>query len=145
MLAKPATTSQFARSTTARRAGKGILAITDQGLIATSNYLIGVLLARQLRAEDYGAWALAFEIFLLLSILYSSFVLEPMSVFGPSDYKECVPEYLGTLLRLHGWVAAITVFVLSTTAWLMHALFGADSLAKATAGVAVGGPCVLLF
>src|SRR5207248_3956008 len=45
----------------------------------------------------------------------------------------------------HGWVAAITVFVLSTTAWLMHALFGADSLAKATAGVAVGGPCVLLF
>ena len=87
---------------------KGILAVLDQGLIAGSNFLVGVLLARWLAPEQYGAYALAFSIFLLLFQIYHSFVLEPMSVFGGSEYRDCLRGYLGQLLWLH---LAIALFV----------------------------------
>src|SRR5437763_16367776 len=92
---------------------KATLALADQGLTAASNFLLAVLLARQLGSEQYGAWALAFEVFLLVTILYSSFILEPMSVFGASDYKDCMREYLGSVLRVHAWLSAGIIFVLS--------------------------------
>src|ERR1700691_3728197 len=63
--AKPVTgrfSGKFARWIT-----KGGLAILDQGLISGSNFLIGILLARWLMPEQYGAFALAFYVFLLLS------------------------------------------------------------------------------
>src|SRR5437879_1887053 len=59
-------------------ATKGGLAIVDQGLISGSNFLLGILLARWLVPEQYGAYALAFSLFLLLSFLYHSMLLEPM-------------------------------------------------------------------
>ncbi len=126
-------------------AGKGVLALADQGLIAASNFLVALLLARQLVPAQYGAYALAFEVFLLLALFYSSFILEPMSVFGASVYKNCVQEYLGTILRVHLWVTLGTMLVVGSAAWLIHEFAGADTLAVAIGGVAVAGPCVLLF
>src|SRR5215467_8588021 len=73
--------------------GKGVLAMCDQGVIAAGNFLMSLLLARQLTSANYGAYALALEIFLLLSVFYASFILEPISVFGPSTYRDHVPEY----------------------------------------------------
>ena len=48
---------------------KGFLAVLDQGLISGSNFLLSILLARWLRADQYGAYALSFAIFVLLSFL----------------------------------------------------------------------------
>src|SRR5207244_12202458 len=62
-------------------------AVLDQGLISGSNFLLGILLARWTGAEQYGAYALAFAIFILVSIVYQALVLEPMTVFGPSVYR----------------------------------------------------------
>src|SRR6266568_6842867 len=67
--------------------GKGILTLTDQGLIGSSNFLIGILLARQLSRTQYGAYALAFEVFMVLSLAYACLILEPMLVFGSSTYR----------------------------------------------------------
>src|ERR1019366_3825617 len=58
-------------------AGKGSLALLDQGLISGSNFLIGILLARWLVPEQYGAFSLAFSVFLLLSYVYHSLLSEP--------------------------------------------------------------------
>ena len=80
--------SKFARWIT-----KGGLAIVDQGLISGSNFLIGILLARWLMPEQYGAFALAFSVFLLLSYVYQSFLAEPQAVFSGSAYR-------GSLARL---------------------------------------------
>src|SRR5256884_9166326 len=44
---------------------KGMYAVLDQGLISGSNFLLGILLARWTGAEQYGAYALAFAIFIL--------------------------------------------------------------------------------
>src|SRR5205823_6875931 len=61
---------------------KGGLAIFDQGLVAGSRFLVSILLARWLSSRQYGAYALAYAVFLLLLMLYQSLLLEPMTVFG---------------------------------------------------------------
>ena len=73
---------------------KGSLAVLDQGLISGSNFLIGILLARWLLPAQYGAYGLAFEIFLLLSFFHQALLIEPQRVFGPSDYPDCLARVL---------------------------------------------------
>jgi len=122
----------------------GGLAILDQGLISGSNFLIGILLARWLTPGQYGAYALAFAVFLLLALLYQCLLLEPMTVFGGSSYRNCRHSYLGKLLRMHLLVGCIIATGLGTSAFIAHAT-GTDTLARALTGVAVAAPCVLLF
>lgn len=125
--------------------GKGFLALLDQGLIGSSNFLIGILLARRLLPEAYGAYALGFECFLGLSVLYACLILEPMSVFGPSLYRDCLRQYLTALLRIHLGLALIIMLLLGGAAWVAHLLVRSGGLAGALAGVTLAGPCVLLF
>src|ERR1700692_3392326 len=75
-------------------------AIMDHGLISLSNFLLGIVLARYLGSEQYGAYALAFSTFVLLTLVHSALAMEPMSVFAPSIYRKTLREYLGLLLRL---------------------------------------------
>jgi O-antigen/teichoic acid export membrane protein len=123
----------------------GSLAVLDQGIIAASNFVIGILLARWLLPEQYGSYALAFAIFLLLSFSYQALLLEPQRVFGPSDYADWQPEYLGVLLRIHSVLALAIFLALGISAWLMHVFAPPDSLPGALAGVTVAAPCVLLL
>src|ERR1035437_4795337 len=76
-------------------------AILDQGLFAGSNFLLNVLLARWIAPADYGAFALAYSVFLLLGVFHSALPTGPMLVFGPGKYRERFPEYIGILLRGH--------------------------------------------
>ena len=124
---------------------KGVLAILDQGLIAGSNFLVGVLLARWLAPEQYGAYAIAFSAFLLLFQLYHSFVLEPMSVFGGSEYRDCLRGYLGQLLWLHLGIALFVFLALGVFAGAARFVRSSDGLAGALIGTAIGGPCGLLL
>jgi O-antigen/teichoic acid export membrane protein len=124
---------------------RGIFALLDQGLISGSNFAIAVLLARWLAPRSYGAYALAFEVFLFLSIVYAGLVLEPMSVFGASIYKDAFQNYLGVLLRIHcAFSFAIVGFVFAA-AGVMHALNLGGSLPTALIGVGIATPCLLLF
>ena len=79
----------------------GGLAILDQGLITGSNFVIGILLARWMAPEQYGAYAVAFATFLLLGMLYQSLLIEPMGVFGASAYRDCVRGYIKALMWVH--------------------------------------------
>jgi O-antigen/teichoic acid export membrane protein len=125
--------------------GKGSLALLDQGLISGSNFLIGILLARWLAPEAYGAYALAFSIFLFLSSFHNALLLEPMSVFGPASYSERLPAYVGKLLRLHFVLAFfLTGLVVAGIAVLHH--FTADrALTSGLWGVCIATPLILFF
>src|SRR5438552_12946450 len=101
---------------------KGVLTLTDQGLIGGSNFVIGILLARQLSPVQYGAYALAFEIFTVLSLAYACLILEPMLVFGPSTYRDHFQSYLGVLLWGHFAVALAIAALLGCSAWLVQKL-----------------------
>src|SRR5277367_4335429 len=126
-------------------ASKGGFAIADQGLISGSNFAISVLLARWLGADQYGAYAVAFGIFVLLSLVYQALVLEPMAVFGGSSYQNCLRGYLSTLLRIHLVISLSLCGVLGISAFVLHGLGQQGGLAGAMAGVTIASPCVLVF
>lgn len=125
--------------------GKGSLAVLDQGLISGSNFLIAVLLARWLGPEHYGAYALAYSIFLFLSGFYNALFLEPMSVIGPASYRNCLPLYLGKLLKLH-FVLAIPLSALVVVSIFILRHFSTDrALPPALWGVCLAAPLILFF
>jgi O-antigen/teichoic acid export membrane protein len=124
---------------------KGSLAVIDQGLISGSNFLIGVLLARWLAPEAYGAYGLAFAIFLLLSLVHQALILEPMSVFGPSQYRNCQQDYLGSLLWIEGGLGLMAACILGLAAWVTYQTARSPGLPAALTGMALSAPCLLLF
>ncbi|HEX5413003.1 MAG TPA: hypothetical protein VFZ27_14225 [Terriglobia bacterium] len=124
---------------------KGVLALVDQGLISGANFIVGILLARNLAPHEYGAYALAFQVFLFLSVSYSAMILEPLSVFGSSVYRDTNHEYLGVLLRVYGVIAAVTVLGLGVCAWVLSLVSPRSHLTAALIGVAIASPCMLLF
>jgi O-antigen/teichoic acid export membrane protein len=126
-------------------ARKGGLAVLDQALISGSNFVISVLLARWLMPDQYGAYAVAFGIYVMLTLVYQSLVLEPMGVFGGSIFRSNLRGYVRSLLSIH---AAFSVAICSALviAWAVarHVDHG-GALTGALAGVAIASPCLLLF
>jgi O-antigen/teichoic acid export membrane protein len=132
--------------TQSRRWGtRALFALMDQGLISGSNFVTGVILARWLGPAEYGAYALAFATFLLLSLLYQAVVLEPMSVFGGSTYRSTLRHYLGQLVWLQATVAAACIFLLVGAAAVSSVVGRSGQLAQALLGVSFAAPGVLLL
>src|SRR5258708_15442218 len=129
-----------AMRTASRWSAKGSLAILDQALISGSNFLVGIFLARWLAPAQYGAYALGFSVFLLLTFLYQSLLLEPMSVFSGSAYRKSLRGYLGALLWIHFSLTAVGIVVLGT-ATLVAYKWGMPDLPGALLGVTLGSPC----
>jgi O-antigen/teichoic acid export membrane protein len=124
---------------------KGGLAVLDQGLITGSNFVIGILLARWLAPEEYGAYAVAFAAFLLLAMLYQSLVLEPMGVFGASAYRDRLRGYLKALLWVHLATALPIFLALCIAAGVALHLGQPGGLPAALLALSVSAPCVLMF
>lgn len=129
----------------ARWGTKGGLAILDQGLISGSNFLIGILLARWLVPAQYGAFSLAFSVFLLLSYVYHSLLSEPQGVFSGSAYSQCLRGYLRALLSIQLVLTVFGIVLLGGSAAVVYAMGKADGLPGALAGVAIASPCILFF
>lgn len=123
--------------------GKASLAILDQGLISGSNFVIGILLARWLTPVHYGAYALAFSIFLFVSGFQNALLLEPMSVLGPSLHRDRLPAYLGELLWLYFGLIAALSFLLSLALFFLGRSAGIT--ASAFWGASAAMPWILFF
>jgi O-antigen/teichoic acid export membrane protein len=124
---------------------EGSLAILDQGLLSGTNFLVAILLARWLTPELYGTYALAFEIFLLVSVIYGALILEPMSVFGASVYSGNLLEYFRKLLRIHGLASAVMLLAMFSLVIAVHAIRPASTLPNTLTAVAIATPFLLLF
>lgn len=126
-------------------AGKGVLAVLDQGLLSGSNFLIGILLARWLTRDEYGAYALGFSIFLFLSGFHNAFFLEPMSVLGPETFPRCLTGYIKKLLGLH-FILAFLLSMLTVAGIILLRFFPADpGLTSAIWGVCIAVPFILFL
>ena len=123
---------------------KGFWAVTDQGLFATSNFLLNILLARWLTPQEYGAFGLAFAVFLFVGSMQQATLIEPMLVFGPGRYKERLPEYLGALICGHLGFSALGSIAL-LLAGLGFALRGSSAISDALLALALAGPFILLL
>lgn len=123
---------------------KGFWAVADQGLFAISNFALNVLLARWLTPQDYGAFSVAFAIFLLVGVFHTAILTEPMLVFGPSRYKDRLPEYLGALLYGHLAFAALSSLLLLLVG-LAFSLSGSNTISAVLLALALAGPFIFLL
>jgi len=134
--------SRATRQQVGQWVGKGFWAVMDQGLFAVSNFTLNVLLARWLAPTDYGAFSVAYTIFLLLGTFHTAILTEPMLVFGPGKYKERLGAYLAVLLRGH-WLFGVLVGILFAVTGLALWRFGHSPLTPAIFGLAVASPFIL--
>jgi O-antigen/teichoic acid export membrane protein len=123
---------------------KGGLAILDYGLFSVSNFLLGVLLARWMAPEQYGAYALAFSIFILVTFLYQALVLEPLSVFSGTAYPNNLRGYLQSNVWLHWGLSVVICLMLGGTAVAAKVWWHSPISAMAFAGMTVATPFILI-
>jgi O-antigen/teichoic acid export membrane protein len=124
-------------------AGRGALAIADQGVFAGSNFLLNILLARWLKPADYGVFALAYSVFVLFSSLHSATLVEPMLVFGPGKYNQRLDEYLAILVRGH-FLVMLPVSLLTGIAAFLAGHWFSNALDRAGLALAWTAPLILL-
>jgi O-antigen/teichoic acid export membrane protein len=124
--------------------GKGLWAVMDQGLFATSNFLVNLLLARWLIPQDYGIFTVAFTITLFTAVFHQALLTEPMLVFGPGRFKNGLSEYLGILVYGHIGFAALSSLSLMAFS-LVLALSGSDALPVILAASALAAPFISLL
>ena len=60
-----------------------------------------MLLARWLTPEGYGAFTVAYILFLLIGAVFGGLIVEPMLVYGAGRFRDRVPAYLRVLLGGH--------------------------------------------
>ena len=123
---------------------KGGLAVLDYGLISGSNFLLGVLLARWLAPAQYGAYALAFSIFILVAFLYQALLLEPLSVFSGTAYRNNLRGYLKATVWIHWAISLVVCLVLGATAIAAHVWWHSAVSALAFAGMTIATPFILI-
>jgi O-antigen/teichoic acid export membrane protein len=126
-----------------RRARRLSWAVADQALFAGSNFFLGVLTARWMEPQHYGAFATALAVYVLLMSLYEAVVTEPMMVFGARRFAERFRPYLGTLIAGHLPVAAVGSVVLMVAAIRLDVV-NQPELSAALFALAVTGPLILL-
>jgi O-antigen/teichoic acid export membrane protein len=136
--------TSIARNQVLRWSGKAFWATLDQGLFAGSNFVLNILLARWLSYSQYGTFTISYAVFLILGVLHTSLVTEPMLVFGAGRYSASFSTYYRLLQRLH-WklVTAIGLITAIVAASLSH--FGIGELANAFWGLSLGMPAILLL
>jgi O-antigen/teichoic acid export membrane protein len=126
-----------------RWAGRGAWAIADQGLFAVSNFAMNILLARWLTPTEYGAFAVAYSVFLLYGTFYTALLIEPMLIFGSAKYEGNFVSYMWVLLRGHWLVSGIGGVLLALAGGVVW-LAGSRDVGVALVALAPVAPCVLL-
>jgi O-antigen/teichoic acid export membrane protein len=123
---------------------KGLWAVSDQGLFSLSNFALSVLLAGWIVPYDYGAFTVAFAVFLLIGTIHTALLTEPMLVFGPSRYEGRFSEYLGALMYGHlGFAVLSSLLLLLTGLGFAHS--GQSEVSAALIALAVAGPFIFLL
>lgn len=130
------------RHTARRWVGTGAWAIADQGMFAISNFGINVLLARWLAPAEYGAFGVAYSVFLFVGTVHTAIFSEPLLVFGPNKYNNRLQDYLRLLLRwqwLSGSAFGALLVLIGAALWYL----GYASIAPTLVAVALSCPAIL--
>jgi len=126
-------------------ATKGALAIGDQTFFAGTHFLLNVLLARWLTPVEYGAFALAYSVFVLLASVHSATFVEPMLVFGAGKYGERLDEYLGILIRGHFLLMVPVSLLMAAAAFVIIRWSSSATVGHAFLTLAFAIPFILLL
>src|SRR5579885_3264632 len=124
---------------------RSMLSLMDQGLISVAGFGLNVFLARWLRAEAYGAFAVAFAGFLFVSGFHNVLLLEPLTVLGPAQHSRRLPEYFREQAAIHALlVGSLSVLTLTVGIGLWR-VNPQNWLGGAVVGSALALPFLLLL
>ena len=124
----------------------GAVSILDQGILSGSNFLVNILLARWLPAEEYGAFAVAFALFLFLSGFHNAVILEPTSVLGPARYPDRLWGYFRSMVFIHILLSGTAGMALAGVAGLLFGSPGVSTgLGPAFMGAGLATPFILFL
>jgi len=125
---------------------KGGLAILDQGVYSGSNFTFNILLARWLSPDNYGAFSLAFAIYLFSTSFHNAMILEPMTVFGTAKYSENIHRYLSGQFVIHVIVTGVLGICVSLAGYVLFYFTIVDLfLSQAIIGAGFFMPLMLLM
>ena len=135
--------SPWPRADISRWVRRGGYSLVDQALVSITTFIAGVLLARWMTAEEYGAYAVGFSVLLIIASAQNALILEPLSVLGPSEFGERLRGYVD----LNGWMSVGLSLSLSLVLVLSAVvIIGEGSeLGLSLIGVGVASPCVLFY
>lgn len=125
-------------------AKRGGFAVVDRGLIAGTNFISNLVLARTLGPDEYGVFVATFSALLLCQSLYDAGFSEPALVVGPSDYSANLRGYSLSLLRGHARVSIIASLLLAPAAAVCYWIRGPIS-ANMVLAVMIALPFYLLM
>jgi O-antigen/teichoic acid export membrane protein len=122
---------------------KGGLALMDQALFAGAQFVLNILLARWLTPDEYGAFAVAYSVYLLGNYVHLALLVEPMIVFGSGRYSKERRKYLGVVLRGH-WMLTVPVGLLRFGAGFLVGRLYSQPVEHALYALALALPLILL-
>jgi O-antigen/teichoic acid export membrane protein len=123
---------------------KGGASIADQALLSGANFVLNVLLGRWLEPAQYGAFALAYSLFLLLGTFHTAFFTEPLLVFGAGKYAGRFRKYISVLAIGH-MVIMVPIGLLLLGASVLLGRFYSSEAQRALSALALAGPVILLL
>jgi O-antigen/teichoic acid export membrane protein len=87
-----------------------LASMVDQGAAAAISFAASVVIGRYAGLEALGVYAVTNVLLLFIRSLYTSLLLEPMSVFGPRQPPERAAAYRGFTIGLHfAWMTILTI------------------------------------
>jgi O-antigen/teichoic acid export membrane protein len=120
----------------------GAYAIADQLLFAGGNLAVGVFAARELSANGYGGFAVAYSMLLLLGLMHTALITEPLLIFGATRYRARYGLYVGAVTIFHFGLTVPVGFAVVLTGAVVAAC-GDISLGLALIGLGLSLPLVL--
>jgi O-antigen/teichoic acid export membrane protein len=120
---------------------KGAFSVADLGLASAANFGINILMARGLPEREYGAFSVTYAMLLFASGFQTSYILEPMSVLGPSRSSGALKHYRESVF----WLNLILTIALSAFLALWASFARHGTLGPTLLSCAVSGPFIMGF
>lgn len=120
---------------------RGTLALIDEGLSSTSNFVVSLLLARWLAPAEYGLYALMYyTVATGFVALANALWIGPMAVLGPARHAGRLAAYLRAVQRLQWLILAALAVAVAAAAGVLAVLAPGrwPGLPSALAGLALG-------
>lgn len=118
-----------------KRVGFSVL---DQGMFSGANFLLNILLARWLKPEEYGAFAVAYAVMLFTAGFHYALVLDPLAVHGALQSDAVRFDYLKKSFQIQlGFSFFLGLVIIFVGSVLAH------PLQLAVVGIGICTPFVL--
>jgi O-antigen/teichoic acid export membrane protein len=124
---------------------KSALSIIDQGLTAAVGFGVNFLLARWLPTPIYGAFAVAFAVYLFMSGFHNVLLLEPLSVLGPARHAHRLRAYFRAQIATHAALVGVLAMLVVLAGLATMQIAPANPLGDALTGGGIALPFLLLL